>query len=347
MKIGNINIFDTIESSFARRFRVMKQKPVPFDAYGQDLTSFRVPEDFVTLYYSDVPFDAHLVPHIHQTIEMMLVMSGTVSIDVHGKIFSMREGDIAIVQPQQVHRTLIHTPEKQYTRYVLHLNTDFVQRLLRSQEVEQTSFDYLFRNCVLQCTPENTLFVANLLEQLHTLECKNRDETREDVYTVQGKKIAIPSMKKYTENGRTMSLQYAYAECLIREFLLYLAMNQNNEKREAAPALNLLVEKAVQYIHEHFHEPELSLQQIAADLFVSQGYLCRMFKKYTGTSVYAFIIQTRLAESQLLLQSGCSVTDACMQSGFNDYSAYLKAFRAAYHMTPRAYIELQGCGAQI
>lgn len=317
----------------------MKQKPVSFSAYGQDISNFRMPKHFFSLYYSDIPYNAHIVTHFHHTIELMLVMSGTVSVSVEGQLLPMREGDISIVQPQQMHRTLIHTPEKPYIRYVLHLNPDFIRDLLRRQQLDPTLFDYLFHNCVLQCTPESTLFASSLMERLHTIDCENR--IAENVSSDAGSVRYMPCMQKYSNDGRSVLPQYAYAECLIQELLLYFSMYESKAPRQAVPITNPLMEKTVQYIHEHFREPELSLHQIADALFVSQGHLCRIFKKYAGISVYNFIIQKRLTDSQLLLQSGMGVMDACIQCGFGDYSSYLRAFRSAYHMTPREYVALQ------
>lgn len=315
----------------------MSQKSAPFNAYNQTISCLRSMSSFFSLYYSDVPQNAHILTHFHHSIELMLVMSGTVSVSVEGELYPMREGDISIVQPGRMHRTLIHTPDKQYVRYVLHLSPSFIHDLLRRQQLDEAAFDYLFRNCVLHCNRESTLFASSLMERLHTIDCKNRAS----VHSTDGPAGDLPMIQKYSPNSSYVLPQYAYAECLVQELLLYFAMYESSATRQTVPVTNPLVEKTVQYINEHFREPKLSLQQIAQALFVSQGYLCRMFKKYTGGSVYNFIIQKRLAESQLLLRSGQGVLDTCIQCGFSDYSSYLKAFRAAYNMTPREYAARQ------
>lgn len=327
----------------------MSQKAVPFSNYNRDISTMPAPSGFYSLYYSDVPKRARIITHFHYTIELMLVMSGTVSVSVEGVVYPMREGDIAIVQPGRMHRTLIHTPDKLYSRYVLHLDPEFVREMIAQQGLSEAGFDYLFRNGVLTCSRADTLFVSSLLERLHTLEHENRDEaasswtilfpkgSREEMLRILNNgSYDVPVMKVRGPNG--LLPQYAYAKCLLQELLLYFAMHTGNVRQQIVPLTNPLVEKTIQYINEHYREPDLSLGAMAQALFVSQGYLCRMFKKYSGGSVYNYVIQKRLRDAQEYLRGGAGVLDACIQCGFRDYSSFLKEFRAAYGITPREYV---------
>lgn len=155
----------------------MSKKAIPFPGYERNISTQEAPSGFFSLYYSDVPKKAQIRTHFHHTIEVMLVLSGTVSVSVEGELFPMREGDISIVQPGRMHRTLIHTPDKQYIRYVLHLNPSFVKDFIGRQGLDAADFEYLFRCCVLHCSRETTLFASSLLERLHTIEYENTGQT--------------------------------------------------------------------------------------------------------------------------------------------------------------------------
>jgi AraC-like DNA-binding protein len=50
-----------------------------------------------------------------------------------------------------------------------------------------------------------------------------------------------------------------------------------------------------------------------------------------------YLESKRLAHSQILLKEGKSVLDACMESGFSDYSNYIRLFKRRFMITPKQY----------
>ena len=117
---------------------------------------------------------------------------------------------------------------------------------------------------------------------------------------------------------------------------LWLTQNKTSE-REIIERSNKLVINVIDYINDFFTSPEINTIDIAKDFFVSEGHLSRLFRKYTGTTVYNYIIQKRLSYSITLFWKGDAIQDACYKSGFTDYTSYLKAFKKTYHLTPSQY----------
>lgn len=70
---------------------------------------------------------------------------------------------------------------------------------------------------------------------------------------------------------------------------------------------------------------------------ISKYYLSRQFKRYTGMGIYQYIMKKRLTISRDLMLAGSSVTQACMDCGFNDYANYLKAFKREFGCNPGVY----------
>lgn len=297
-----------------------------FGAYDIDIPVMNIKSGFFSQYYADVPGGARMITHYHRIIELMLVMKGTVAISVEGEVWPMKEGDIAIVQPGLMHRTLIYTPEKDYVRHVLHVSPDFVHHLEEQQNLPPHTLDYLLRNGIIHCSREDTAFASQLLKRLYDVELKNPGDKAD---FTERRFIRVKD-----EQGNTTP-PYVYACCLLVEFLLYFSMKEKDNA--ITPITNPLIERVIPYINENYRDTDLSLEKLAAEMYVSQGYLCRVFKKYTGGSPYNYIMQKRLACAQALLCQGKSVLDACVQSGFGDYSSFLKAFRALYNCTPREY----------
>jgi AraC-like DNA-binding protein len=61
----------------------------------------------------------------------------------------------------------------------------------------------------------------------------------------------------------------------------------------------------------------------------------QFFKEETGYTIGNYVTEKRLLLAKNLVQNGCQVTEACFQSGFKNYSTFLKAFKKEYNTIPK------------
>ncbi|MCM1267556.1 MAG: AraC family transcriptional regulator [Bacteroidales bacterium] len=85
-------------------------------------------------------------------------------------------------------------------------------------------------------------------------------------------------------------------------------------------------------------EQELSIETLAADIFVSKYHLIRKFKKGTGMTPHRFCIQNRIRRSQRLLDAEKTVGEISAEMGFYDQSHFNRAFRRIVGVSPSEYI---------
>ena len=71
--------------------------------------------------------------------------------------------------------------------------------------------------------------------------------------------------------------------------------------------------------------------------YVSQATLNRYFQKYLHISAQKYLLSQKLLFSAQLLSQGCSVTEACIQSGFTDCSRFIVQFKREFSVTPKQY----------
>ena len=107
----------------------------------------------------------------------------------------------------------------------------------------------------------------------------------------------------------------------------------------APNASSALISGVTAYILERFRDPELNVASIAQQFYVSREHLSRSFKSYTNESIRHYITDLRMQEFRYGLVTGKSVLDACLASGFSDYSSFVKSFRNLYGITPTEYRE--------
>jgi AraC-like DNA-binding protein len=114
-----------------------------------------------------------------------------------------------------------------------------------------------------------------------------------------------------------------------------IALNQQDAAMGADANLSNIIQ---QYIEMHFDDKMLSLESIADFLGLSVGYLCRQFKKQSGTTVASTIQNLRIREACRLLRSTkLSVKEIVSKIGYMDHSSFSRSFKARMGMSPQEY----------
>jgi AraC-like DNA-binding protein len=67
------------------------------------------------------------------------------------------------------------------------------------------------------------------------------------------------------------------------------------------------------------------------------------FKEIYGTTVYGYVMDSKLQKSRLLLDSGrYSVNEVAFQIGYQNPSHYIAAFKKKFGTTPKKYTAARG-----
>ena len=129
---------------------------------------------------------------------------------------------------------------------------------------------------------------------------------------------------------------FAYAQGLLTQFMVELnrlAQSSRYAQRREEPDL---VSQVLSYIGNHYHE-NITLESLAAELFVSKYHLSHEFSHRVGTSVYRYVIFRRLLQARELLLAGQAPGEVYQSCGFGDYSNFYRAFRSEYGISPREF----------
>ena len=112
--------------------------------------------------------------------------------------------------------------------------------------------------------------------------------------------------------------------------------NHNKYSRSRKTAYNVK-----KYIEENYTKPELTVEQIAAGLYVDSSYLRRTFKKEFNMKITDFLTQIRMEKArELLVQDRYKLSDISEMVGFNDSSYLSKVFKKYFGKSPSEYYEI-------
>jgi len=93
------------------------------------------------------------------------------------------------------------------------------------------------------------------------------------------------------------------------------------------------------YIDSHLAE-NLSLQHLCVHFGISQTYMSRLFRKYTGASFVSYLTGTRVERAKELLSGGATlIKDAAAMTGFSSQLYFSKVFKTVTGLTPSAYCQ--------
>jgi AraC-like DNA-binding protein len=127
-----------------------------------------------------------------------------------------------------------------------------------------------------------------------------------------------------------------YQKILFLEFMIQLnrtAISNHINYLDAAKDNTKLLQ-IIDYINAHLSE-ELTIEVLSSKFYLSRYYLMHFFKEETGYTIGNYITEKRLLLAKNLVQNGSSLTEACFQSGFRNYSTFSRAFKKTFKTIPK------------
>ena len=137
--------------------------------------------------------------------------------------------------------------------------------------------------------------------------------------------------------GRSMGT--LYTQSLAASFAIRLLKNHGTiAPKPLGGDLQLpdqTLDRVIEYINDRLHE-DLSLADLAKIGGYSQYYLCHLFKKLMGISIYQYVIAQRIQRAQELLhRRDLNIGDIAVRCGFANNTHLTKHFKRIVGITPK------------
>ncbi|MBE6928637.1 MAG: helix-turn-helix domain-containing protein [Ruminococcaceae bacterium] len=125
-----------------------------------------------------------------------------------------------------------------------------------------------------------------------------------------------------------------YLQALVEQ-LLILVLRELPEHPASSPSTP--VNRALGYLHTHFHEP-ISVGDAAAFVGYTPNYFNACFRDQMGQPFGEYLRRMRLTYAENLLRaSALPVTEIAFESGFGSLPHFSRSFRGMYGMSPLEY----------
>ena len=241
--------------------------------------------------------------HFHDFDKIVLLISGGVDYAVEDKVYRLRPWDVLLVRHHMIHKALIDKSEP-YERIIIYLDRKYFDRVMPGAGL-------------LDCFERAGKTGCHLLAP--------------DAGQREGLMAALDAYE-WSLTDEDFGAQ-AMRDTLMMQLLIRI-----NRIASAAPErpdvrLDPKIEDTLSYINENLSR-ELTVDALAARVYLSRYHFMRLFKAQTGSTVHAYVRQKRLLYAARLIREGINANKAAADSGFADYSSFHRAFRESFGMSP-------------
>ncbi len=244
--------------------------------------------------------------HIHDCYEVYYSISGGKQFLIDNKLYDINPGDLFVINQfeshyvSQINKTI-------HERIIISIHPDF----LKSISTSKTNLSYCFTHRTGNFSHKFAL---------------NKENQNRFIYFI----------NKITSAEGFGSDMIEYSSFI--ELMIYLnkVFSDNNDSLVAPYKYNNQIQEIINYINDNVKN-NISVKHLAVHFFLSESYICRIFKLSTGTTINKYITARRISIAKSLLLNGSSINDVYVNCGFNDYSNFLKSFKKAVGISPKKY----------
>ena len=242
----------------------------------------------------------------HDFLELAYVLSGEGKYRINDKIYPVKEGDLIMINPGVKHQALLcpeaDTPATEF--FVGFSN-------IRISGCRENHMPLPGGECIIHTSGELS---QRLLKLCTSMEAEN----------------AVRRQGRY----------FMLKSYLIQ--LLLLVIREQCEPMERprgyafeSASKKYVAEQVVTYIEDHYSE-NISLDQIAENMYLSPFYISRIFKGETGNTPIRHLINLRLEKARELLEGGYqgSIQEVAALVGYDDAYHFSKLFKKRYGISP-------------
>ena len=254
--------------------------------------------------------NAALQLHSHDFYEILCCTSNcNVEYLVGPRRYRLQKGDIVVVPPSVSHRPILpENMREPYLRNVLWISNRFMELLC------QFSSDFPIDN------DRNTDLLRTAGTQWEFLpELIHRGVTESESRLLNWEAAVI---------GNTVTV----LTHLDRAFRDRNTIPLSAEKPE-------LLDQVMAYVERYYAQP-ISLSFIARTFYVSSSTISHLFQLKLGVSFHRYVTQRRLIAAKDRIARGELLENVSQAVGFTDYSAFYRAFKGEYGISPRQYRQL-------
>lgn len=219
----------------------------------------------------------------------------------------------------------------------INLINKFIKSIIEKyDDLENISFNYESNTYILFFF-DNTIRLDSdkIYSDIITLS-NNFIENNKNVYIMQ-ETDKVWELREQVKNFKKIKSSL-HGEIRAKQYFLKNSGNGSSNDDEKLERSNLVAVKlAKQYIMENYNK-NITLKDVADNVFLSQNYLSELFKREVGEGFYEFLSMYRISVAKnLLVTTNLRIYEIAESIGYNDPVTFGRAFKKLTGYTPNGY----------
>ncbi|MCQ2558412.1 MAG: AraC family transcriptional regulator [Oscillospiraceae bacterium] len=243
--------------------------------------------------------------HFHEFDKLVLLIEGSVTYIVEDQTYTMQPWELLLVRHHSIHKAQIDVT-KPYERVILYLDSRYFDRLMPEMDLG-SCFERTYSASDGLIRPDS----KQMEEILAAIEAYENTRDNEDPFT------------RMLSGTYMMQLLIAVSR----------AVHQAGKAGSTEKRVDSKISGLLSYINSHLEE-SLSVEQLAEQAYLSRSRLMHLFHEQTGETIHAYIRRKRLVQAMHRMRDGMLAAEAAASCGFRDYSAFYRAFRNEFGISP-------------
>ena len=263
--------------------------------------------------YTTIPFAIYkgcfdhkkeeIITHQHREIEIICMTEGEAIFFVDSQRYVIKKGEVLIISPYALHRTIIPTAELT-SYYCICFDLDLICDQWLKSGLERQSV----RGKILVQGEDGCQGLLQRYIEDAFLACE-RKETGWEMIAIGNMSLLLGLLKK-------------------NEFFSENAISEKNSN---------FGKNVMQYIISNY-SANVTSRDAANELYINHSFFCRLFKKTFGCCFTDYILAYRIEKAkEYLANTDLPVTEIAFKVGFNDCSYFCKAFKKRAGVSPLCY----------
>lgn len=247
--------------------------------------------------------------------ELVFIINGQVTYEINGAPVSVREGDVVLLKPSDVHR---YRAGSSFDAASMHASFETLDAVAGQGAVPDgpVGEDDAFLRFLMDYYPRH-----------HTMKLAQPRVVHE---------LVLAMVREYRVPGPASGLLIS---ARFIELLVMLARNaafgsQTSGSTHSKARDELLVGQVTTFLDEHFGE-DVDISRVFDKFFLHPNYCRNIFKTMTGMSVSAYLLRVRMSRARdMLLETERPIKEIAAAVGTPDYAYFQRAFKKIHGVPP-------------
>lgn len=251
----------------------------------------------------------HFAKHLHTSIEMYLIKSGSCFMTIGDTTIECTEDDFVMILPNVVHSFYLND-DTECSFYHIHFSPEILSHITLEKEASVN----LLHSLLFCCTPFH--------RQKSTEEMAELFLAIIDLYNTSREPIASANMNLY----------------ILRLILIILqSYNSSSDAHSPAKMQGHYISYTLNYVERHYMD-KILISDIAEKLNISSRYLSKLFSQYMNLSLANYINVYRINRAiELMDTTNLTFTEISGMIGLKDSQHFSKLFFHVIGTTPSQY----------